>query len=308
MRLAVLLSCLLLATADPAGAAEAALPVEEVAPGVFVHVGAHEDFTAGNAGAIANIGFVIGEEAVAVVDTGGSPGEGRRLRAAIARRTDLPVRWIIATHGHPDHVFGNVAFADSDPHIVGHERLAREMAEKGPAYLDNMRRLLGPASEGTAVVPPDRGVPPGSTFEIDLGGRVLRLDAWPTAHTAADLTALDVESGTLFAGDLLFMERLPVVDGSLLGWLAVMDRLETLPARQVVPGHGPARADWPAALGPQRRYLEALRDMVRAAIADGMGLAEASAGLALPEGPAWLLSEENHPRNVIASYTELEWE
>ena len=143
---------------------------------------------------------------------------------------------------------------------------------------------------------------------IDLGGRVLELRAWPTAHTDTDLTVLDVATGTLFAGDLLFMERLPVVDGSLLGWLEVIDRLEALPARRVVPGHGPASAPWPSALAPQRAYLEYLRDRVRDELRRNRTLEQAVDEVPLPPGQSWRLVADNHPRNVTVSFTELEWD
>lgn len=289
-----------------ATAAATPFAVVEVAPNVFVHPGRQEDFTPLNLGGLANLGFVIGERSVAVIDTGGSREEGAELLAAIRARTDLPVSHVIDTHVHPDHLLGNVAFRETGAVIVGHVRLAERLAEAGPFYLASLRRLIGPAFAGTELVTPTQAV--SDTATIDLGGRTLELRAWPTAHTNTDLTVLDTATGTLFTGDLLFVERLPVVDGSLLGWLAALDALERLPARRAVPGHGPASVPWPEALAPERRYLEELRDAVRDALRRNRTLAQAVDEIPLPPGQRWLLAAENHPRNVTASFTELEWE
>jgi quinoprotein relay system zinc metallohydrolase 2 len=284
----------------------AALAVSEVAPGVFVHQGPHEDFTPANAGGIANLGFVVGGRSVAVVDSGGSRRQGEELLAAVRARTTLPISHVVNTHVHPDHLLGNAAFEGTGAVVVGHAKLAGRLAEAGPFYLANLRRLLGPAFAGTELVPPDEGV--AATAAIDLGGRTLELRAWPTAHTDTDLTVLDTATGTLFTGDLVFMDRMPVVDGSLLGWLAVTDELARMPAERAVPGHGPAQAPWPGAMAPQRRYLEYLRDEVRAALRRNRTLAQAVDEVPPPPGQGWRLAEENHARNVTASFTELEWE
>lgn len=284
------------------------LPVVEVAAGIFVHQGVHEDFTPANRGGLCNIGFVVGERAVAVVDTGGSLLEGLDLLAAIRARTDLPIAFVIATHVHPDHMLGHGAFLGTGARFLGHRRLPAAVAAKGPLYLANMARLLGPAHAGTVLVPPEATVAEGRPLELDLGGRTLRLEAWPTAHSDTDLTVLDEATGTLLAGDLLFMERLPVIDGSLKGWQGLMDRLAAIPAGRVVPGHGPPVAAWPAALAAERAYLEALAQGVRAAIRRGGSIAEAEASLPLAGGGTWLMAEDNHPRNVITSWRELEWE
>ena len=287
-------------------AAAVPLPVTEVAPGVFVHPGRHEDFTAENAGSIANLGFVVGERSVAVIDSGGSRAEGEALLAAIRERTTLPVSHVILTHAHPDHLLGSAAFRGAGTAIVGHARLPERLADTGPLYLDNMRRLLGPAFAGTEIVAPTIAV--ADRLTVDLGGRTLELRAWPTAHTDTDLTVLDEGTGTLFAGDLLFMQRMPVVDGSLLGWLRVMDELERLPAQRVVPGHGPSAAAWPEAAAPQRAYLEYLRDTLRAELARNRTLEQAVDEVPPPPGSNWRLADANHGRNVTAAFTELEWE
>jgi hypothetical protein len=112
----------------------------------------------------------------------------------------------------------------------------------------------------------------------------------------------------LWLSDLLFVERIPVVDGSLVGWLKELEELTAMLADRAVPGHGPAAVRWPEALEPERCYLETVAHDTRAAIKARIGIAEVYRHVANSERGHWLLFDDYHPRNVTASYKELEWE
>ncbi|MBV8534395.1 MAG: MBL fold metallo-hydrolase, partial [Alphaproteobacteria bacterium] len=144
--------------------------------------------------------------------------------------------------------------------------------------------------------------------EIDLGQRVVRVTAHKAAHTDNDLSLFDAQTRTLWAGDLLFMERAPALDGSLLGWLSVMDELRRTPAARVVPGHGPRAAEWPAALDAQERYLTLLRDEIRRLQRQGGTMEQAIASVGQGERSRWKLFDDYNARNVTAAFHELEWE
>ena len=294
-----------LALCVTASAAEP-LRLEEIAEGIHVYVGPHEEANPRNLGAVGNAGVVIGAHSAAVIDTGGSPAFGRRLSASIEKLTDLPIAYVISTHAHPDHVFGNTAFEDGTVTFAGHRKLERALAVRAPFYLDAFERLVGTAFDGARTVAPALAV--SDETRIDLGNRVLVLTAYRTAHTDNDLTVFDLRTGTLFAGDLVFVDRLPVVDGSLKGWIEVVAALRRVPAARVVPGHGPATVAWPDALDAQERYLQTLLRDVRREIAAGGRIKTAIERVAPEERGRWTGFDRDHPRNVTASFTELEWE
>ena len=306
--LAAALACSLCGAPAATTAAEepAPLALNEVASGVYVHAGAIEDWLPRNGGDIANLGFVVGSRCVAVIDSGGTPPLGERWRATIERTTRVPICYVIDTHAHPDHVLGNAAFAGAGTRFVASAKFNAAMAAREPHFLRALARDFGISVTHEALAYPTIAV--DGTHELDLGDRVLELRAWPTAHTDNDLTVYDRSTRTLFASDLLFIGHIPVVDGSLRGWLAAMKDLAAINAARVVPGHGPLGNDWPAAMQPQRDYLEALQRETRAALKAHKTLSQAVDSIGTQAASRWQLAELFHRRNVTAAYAELEWE
>ena len=279
--------------------------MSEVAPGIFVRAGAHQDATAENQDEIANIGFVVGQRSVAVIDPGGSLADGVSLRAHVQAATALPVSHVVMTHFHPDHVFGCVAFADDKPHFVSHARMLPMLVSRGEFYRNALADILGIEAAGD-YAKPDMLV--RDTAAIDLGSRVLTLQAHRTAHTDNDLTIFDETTSTLWTGDLLFVDRVPALDGSIVGWLDVIASLRRVPAQRAVPGHGPVSVVWPDALAGEEHYLAVMAREIRAIIARGGSIEEAVATVGRSEREKWLLFDDYNGRNVTAAFKELEWE
>ncbi len=278
----------------------------EIAPGIYVHFGKHEMPNKTNHGAIANIGFIVGDSCVAVIDTGGNPEQGYALKKAIKNITKTPVCYVINTHVHPDHIYGNIAFKQANVKFIGHHKLARAMSTRGQYYIDKASDLLDIKLTSKHFIPPD--MPVKKHLTIDLGGRKLSITAHPTAHTDNDVSIFDRKTKTLWMSDLLFLEHLPVIDGSLLGWLKELERMEKKSYKLVVPGHGPIVTDWPKSLLAQKTYLQTLLTEIRAMIKQGKFLEEAVKKVGYSEQGKWKLFDQFHKRNVTKAFAELEWE
>ena len=192
------------------------------------------------------------------------------------------------------------------PEFIGHANLADALARRGEFYRERALADLGEAAAGTRLVVPESGV--ATVRELDLGGRILELHAHPTAHTNNDLSVLDRRTGTWWLSDLLFVDRIPVIDGSLLGWLRELDAIDQVPAQRLVPGHGGVPADRHAAVAKQRHYLQTLAEGVRAVLRRQGTIEEAVDSVGLAESGHWLLFDDYHRRNVTAAFVELEWE
>ncbi len=243
-----------------------------------------------------------------MIDPGGSYRGGRALREAIRARTALPIRYVIMTHVHPDHIFGAAAFRDDHPDFVGHAKLPGALAQRGEYYLRRLREALGQRAEGSEVVLPTAARLLAVSISISAAGDLM-LWAHGPAHTDNDLTIFDEKTRTFWLADLLFVDRIPVVDGSLVGWLE-----ELAAGDRDLGGSGGSR---PRARSPchgrlPRRPSSVISKPWRARPVrrsrPGSGLPTPIAHVAQSERTIGCCSTIINARNVTASYKELEWE
>jgi len=284
------------------------LVMESLGNGIYVHHGIHEDMSEGYHADICNVSFIVGSKGIAVIDTGGSLKTGQALRDAIRQVSNLPILYVINTHVHPDHIFGNAAFIQDKATFVGHEKLPDAMERRRENYLRINQQWLGDAFAGSEIVKPSMLVK--TTANLDLGERTLLLTAYPTAHTNTDLTVFDYKSATLWTGDLLFVERTPSIDGDIKGWLAVINELKTNEAEFAIPGHSSVLKDanWKKQLNDEERYLWTLLNDIRASIKKGEVMEKAIGTAAASERSYWQLFDIVNRRNVNNIYPGLEWE
>ncbi|MEM6974529.1 MAG: quinoprotein relay system zinc metallohydrolase 1 [Pseudomonadota bacterium] len=275
--------------------------LEPVGDGVWIHVGDTESFNRENGGDIANVAVFTTDAGALVVDAGSSRAFSEKLRAEVEIRFGGLAATVL-THHHPDHTFGTQALADRP---IMAQPLTAEKAEANLAdYADLLYREVGLPMRGTEPALPNQSIGGGP---LTIGGR--RFELIPLdGHTEADLAILDIATGTLVAGDLLFLDRAPTVpDADLARWHRSLDHLASLDAAAAIPGHGPLDRQG-AAIRQTREYLDWLTARLADAADRGLGMIEAMredpparwAGLGANPG--------EYRRSVVQTYAAFETE
>jgi glyoxylase-like metal-dependent hydrolase (beta-lactamase superfamily II) len=209
---------------------------------------------------ISNAAFVVTKDGVLVIDALGSPALARELLAEIRRITPAPVRYLVLTHYHADHIYGLQVFKEAGATVIAHQA-GREYLNSDTAALrlQASREEMAPAVDAqTRLVPADRWIDARTTLQ--LGGLDFVLQPAGPAHTPEDLVVWVPQLKLLMAGDLVFRGRIPFVGQADSGrWITALDTLLAFDARIIVPGHGPASTSARADLELTRDYLAYLR-------------------------------------------------
>ena len=268
--------------------------------GIWMIPGVQEAITRENGGAIANVIIIDSAAGAIVIDTGPSKRFGLALANLVRTLTGKQIARVYLTHFHPDHVFGNQAFAPEL--IAAPQGVIDGLAQMGNAFADAMYQTTGDWMRGTELVLPKRVVDGGVD---DFGDRRLRLLSL-RGHTASDLALYEETSGFFFAGDLVFLDRAPTTpNANIEAWRISLATLGAIPHNRLVPGHGPAE---PGERGivQTRDWLVVINDIIRKAFDKGLSITEA---IAEPL-PAWTnqiaLARYEYERSVMHIYPKLE--
>jgi len=220
-----------------------------------------------NQGFMSNAGFVVTRDGVVVFDTLGTPVLAKNMVSAIAKITKQPIKLVIISHYHADHIYGMQVFkalgAEIWAHTDGQIYLASEVAQQ---RLKQRREVLEPwVDENTRLVPADKWLTGDTSFE--MGGLHFQLPFVGPAHSPEDIALFVQEDGVLYSGDLVFKGRVPYVgNANSRLWLKALDKLIEFKPKFMIPGHGSFSSTPVEDLKLTRDYLNYVREVMGNAV------------------------------------------
>ena len=248
--------------------------VQKISKGVYVSIGQTSPGTYENSNHNNNLGFVIGNKSVLVWNAGGNYLLAKALHEEIKKITSLPVRYVLLENSQSHAMLGSSYWKEQGAQIISQEIAKKEIIEKGEAILKRKARTLKDKILGTKIVLPD--VTFKNNKKFDLGGRIVEAKYFGYAHEQSDITLWLEKEKILFAGDLAFQQRLlPIFKHTqTLKWIEAWDKMASLNAKVVVPGHGDVTN-----MATVKRYtvdyIKYLRNKISLILEDDGGLNEA---------------------------------
>lgn len=246
----------------------------KVAPDVYAFIGDAGMRTADNEGMNANTGFIVTSAGVVVIDSGPTWKVAKEIHRAIKTVTKQPVKIVVNTGGQDHRWLGNGYFKSIGAEIIAARPLLADMQARGEMQLEGLRQTLGKKAARTQPAYPDRLFDQSEILR--LGGQEIHLLYFRGGHTPGDSVAWLPKQNVLFAGDLIYVDRLlgvlPV--SSATGWLASFEMMEKLKPKTIIPGHGPV-CDLARARRETGDYLRLLISHMQQAVDNGIALQEA---------------------------------
>jgi len=237
-----------------------ALRAVQVAPQTWMVQGESALGSTANRNFISNAAFVVTPEGVLVVDALGSPALAQELIQEIRKITAVPIKYVVLTHYHADHIYGLQALKAAGAQVIAQQDGQIYLhSETAALRLKASREELFPwIDEKTELLPADRWI--AGPQSLRMGGLDFQLQPVGPAHTPEDLVVYVPQLKLLLAGDIVFRGRVPFVGQADSGrWIGALDKLLAFDTRVIVPGHGPVSSTAREDLQMTRDYLAFLR-------------------------------------------------
>ena len=222
-------------------AKELIFKLDKVAAGIYYHKGILDEPNIRNQGLIANLGLIVGDEHILVVDAGPSKILAKKLIASIKNISDKPIRYLILTHRHFDHAFGIEAFKELNTIIYMSKKEFYYLKKDGPTIFNNLVKNRGFKKTGVNfnnIEEKDLNFLEDEKI-LDLGNRKVLIKNLGAAHTMGDIIIYDYKTKTYFVGDLLFKGRAAAfTDANLTEWKKKINFFSQAPWKIIIPGHG----------------------------------------------------------------------
>ncbi|MCP5277593.1 MAG: MBL fold metallo-hydrolase [Thiobacillus sp.] len=256
-----------------------------------------------NQGYMVNSTLIIGDSGAIVIDTGFTDEIGAHLRKEVAKLTRKPVKVVINTHHHGDHTFGNVAFPEA--RVISSEMCRKLLLEGEAEWLALVEGAVGRKFPNTRAVPATEVYARNSRTDIVIDGVKLTLWIPDAAHTLGDLMIWLPQDKVLIGGDILVNRITPNFRDALVKkWVETLAEVQTLPARTIIPGHGPLMTLKDAAAMHDR--MAKLYAGVEAGYKAGLTDSEIRAKLDLKEWKALKEFDVQMGGNINKTYLEVE--
>jgi glyoxylase-like metal-dependent hydrolase (beta-lactamase superfamily II) len=281
---------------------------QPVADGVYAHIGDTGPRSLDNEGLNANVGLVVTPAGAVLIDSGATHRSARQIHEAVRKVTPQPVKWVINTGGQDHRWLGNGYFKDQGAEVIAHTDARADMQARGGDHLAGLKATLQDRADGTVATLPTRFVS-GNVSSLELGGVVFRLEHRNGAHTPGDTMVWLPQKNVLFAGDVVYVDRLlgVIAVSNTRNWLESFAVIEALDPKVIVPGHGKV-TDLATARADTQAYLLALRAHMKQAVDDGVDLSAAVKSFDARPFLRLQNAAELMPGNASRTYLELERE
>lgn len=295
-----------LPTQVKAGDSKILPPPKKISDHVYAWIGPLEGPSKENNGYRMNLVFVVGEKAVAVIDTGYTSSMATEMVAHIRNVTKLPIKYAVNANSQPHRYMGNDVFRKEGAQIIAHKKSAERMVRMGSNFATMIENILEPP-KGSVTIPKQPDLLIGEEHTLDLGGVKVQLIHMGPAHTSAQLIAKVEKDNIIFTSDLLYSQRLLAVlqDGNIENWIKAFDKLKQYEGYTFIPGHGD-----PAPLKefefPTRSYLVLLYDHMNKMVDEGVDVQDAINKLDQSKYSKLVNFKELSGRNASWAYLERE--